>query len=263
MESAAKSQLILILLFILTNFLFTVIGFANHLIPSNKNNLHSNSIKLLTSSNSSPLSALDDFSTIQRYFIGKYSNVEQAMNDLANNQPTAKLGGHELITGYFCYHNKEENCIISSYSLGENNESNPYRYRLYKFYISSDTKFQPYCALMKLYKPSQTTLNKLKQNNFNPLSYIPLLNECEEIVGCDVGWERVVDKTNEIMFRGVLVNGECKVCSEKDPTMKLLVRDEIYLSKLCLSINDRVYTESGDLIIGNIHNMPYLLNKII
>ena len=41
----------------------------------------------------------------------------------------------------------------------------------------------------------------------------------------------------------------------------ITIKDELYLSRQALWVNDRVYSPDGKLLIGNIDNIPYKFDK--
>jgi hypothetical protein len=41
----------------------------------------------------------------------------------------------------------------------------------------------------------------------------------------------------------------------------ITIRDELYVGRNTLWVNDRVYSSDGTLLIGNIDNIPYKFDK--
>ena len=63
------------------------------------------------------------------------------------------------------------------------------------------------------------------------------------------------------IYKGILINGSCQTCSQNDPNLMITIKDELYLSKQTLWVNDRVYSPDGKLLIGNIDDIPYKFDK--
>ena len=64
------------------------------------------------------------------------------------------------------------------------------------------------------------------------------------------------------IYKGILINGSCQTCSQNDPNLMIMIRDELYVGRNSLWVNDRVYSSSdGKLLIGNIDNIPYKFDK--
>jgi hypothetical protein len=199
---------------------------------------------------------------LQNWIIGDFENTQQAANDKNYGKPTAKDGGHELVGISIVPHPTIENVVIAKYFFNKD-EKTPFRFRLYKFFDNyNNTK---YSVTMKIYKPISKTAEHLKKREYNLKNYEPKLNEFEVIENCDLGWKK--EKFLGIFplnnFIGVLVNGEVKVPSQKDPNIILTVRDEIRLWNNKLWLNDQVYTQDGKQIIGNIYGIPYKFVKKI
>ena len=56
-------------------------------------------------------------------------------------------------------------------------------------------------------------------------------------------------------------NDVCTVCSLRDPTIQLIVKDDLKLWMNELWINDRVYDKQGNQLIGNSDGIPYKMKK--
>ena len=64
------------------------------------------------------------------------------------------------------------------------------------------------------------------------------------------------------IYKSILINGSCQTCSQNDPNLMITIRDELYVGRDSLWVNDRVYSSSdGKLLIGNIDNIPYKFDK--
>lgn len=128
---------------------------------------------------------------------------------------------------------------------------------------------------------------------FNQAPLAALLGDFEHLQGCDVRWAPTdpsahattpaarspwdvlgafgalqallpgppLPRPRPVSYRGVLVAGSCRVCSQADPTVQLEVRDDLGLYADRLEINDRVYTLDGLLVIGNSEGVPYIMDR--
>ena len=101
---------------------------------------------------------------------------------------------------------------------------------------------------------TESKLQKLKY--IVPDASLPDISEFEYLDGCDVIWKKQLSS-----YQGLLVNGECKLCSLTNPNLQLVIKDELKLRKNELWINDRVYTSEGKQIIGNKDGIPYKMEK--
>ena len=150
--------------------------------------------------------------------------------------------------------------------------------------------------LMKLYRPKADFETRLKESNYDvskiSLDAESILNSAnyknhlfEYLEGCDVVWtgyyrkrdmlKRLQKKIGAIRkridasvesfsaFDGVLKEGECSICSQNDPNLKLTIKDNLKLTPRSLWINDRVYTSDGVQIIGNPDGVPYKMERIV
>lgn len=203
-------------------------------------------------------------SSVGDWLIGKYDNKIQADNDFLNGKPTAKDGGHEYVEASITKYNMQDHTsqsnLVASYWFGNDPEKVPFRFRLYQ--LETDCSGE-YIAVMKLYKPTDATNEKLKSVSFDLDKYLPSIDDFELLTGCDVGWsdELSFNGNTAPCYKGVLVHGSCTVCSQNDPNLELIIKDELYLWDNTLWINDRVYTKAGQLIIGNTEGVPYKMVK--
>lgn len=190
---------------------------------------------------------------VQDWIVGLYDNKIQAGQDLINGKPTARKGGHEYVEASIT--KVDEGLLIASYWFGNDPSKTPFRFRLYQLVPDKRRQF---ISLMKLYKPTDETNAKLKAVSFNLKEYLPSFEEFELLQGCDVGWSE-----EDGFLKGVLVEGSCTVCSQNDPTVELTIKDELFLWEDALWINDRVYTKTGQLVIGNTEGIPYKMVKSV
>ena len=111
---------------------------------------------------------------------------------------------------------------------------------------------------MKLYRPLLETEENLKRLSYKiPDTLLPdIKTDFEYLEGCDVLWTKSLS-----CYKGILVNGECRLCSLTKPDLELVIKDELKLWKNALWINDRVYTAAGKQIIGNRDGIPYKMEK--
>ena len=165
---------------------------------------------------------------------------------------TAADGGHEFVSAKILSHPFLDNVVIASYFF-EEDVSKTFRYRFYEF-VKDDSKE----IIMKLYRPTLSTEAKLSKLGYVvPDASLPdIIKDFEYLDGCDVVWKKQLSS-----YQGLLVNGECKVCSIQNPEMEFVIKDELILRKNELSINDRVFTSSGKQIIGNKDGIPYKMEK--
>ena len=184
---------------------------------------------------------------------GNFSNKEQAAEDAAQGKLTGLEGGHEFVTACIQKHPSLPDVLVASYYYGTDKTS-VFRYRLYEICGEENLR-------MKLYRPTIEHDVALKSVNYAP-SCAPRLEDFEYLDGCDVVWEQKGDENGLPVYEGTLGEGECTICSQQDPTRMVTVRDNLRVTATELWINDRVYTTTGVLIIGNRDGVPYKLKKI-
>ena len=174
------------------------------------------------------------------------------MAGAAMGKYTAQDGGHEFVSAKIINHPVLNNVVIASYFF-EEDVSKTFRYRFYEF-MRDDSKG----IIMKLYRPLLPTEEKLKKMGYKvPDASLPdITKDFEYLEGCDVVWKKQLSS-----YQGLLVNGECRLCSLTNPETELLIKDELKLRKNELWINDRVYTSTGKQIIGNKDGIPYKMEK--
>ena len=217
---------------------------------------------------------------------GHYNNRAQAEMDAHKGQDTARKGGHEfvsvLIDPYSNNTNTENDSqldesngyssnrliLIARYFYGTDT-SNTFRCRLYEFPEVMDVTLPiKDVVYMKIYKPNYEAEEMLKANAYDLKRYLPSMdNDFEYLSECNLYWK----PTNRLRriaegksFRGKLVNDKgVEIPSQKDPTLTLVVYDDLRITKENLFINDRIYNkETGELIIGNTKNVPYKLRRM-
>jgi len=95
-----------------------------------------------------------------------------------------------------------------------------------------------------------------------------LQRDFEYLSGCDVLWrfrQTTFPFTSWPLpflpryYHGSLAEGSCTICSQQDPSLRLIAKDDLRLSKRRLDINDRVYTLEGKQVIGSADGTPYRL----
>lgn len=194
----------------------------------------------------------------ESYFEGMFSNEEQATEALLLGKPTAAMGGHEFITVSINSHPYINNVRVAAYRIGNNLRIPPFRFRFYElFYPSINDR----TVIMKIYRPTRQIEEKLLSYEYNIEEYLPSnldSDTFEYLDGCDVVW----NWHNQSHYKGELVNKSCIVCSQHDPSIKLLIKDDLHLWKDELWICDKAYTTSGQQIIGNKDGIPYKLKRI-
>ena len=199
--------------------------------------------------------------SITGWFVGIYDNRKQSSRDTAKGKPTARDGGHEHVIASIRPHPLHTDVLISSYYLNSTSQA-PFRFRYYQLLKSDDGVYD---ATMKLFKPKESLASQLKTADY-ALDYSepPLLSEFEEITGGDIGWRRSKHIKTWLRgdhYHGSLVNGTCTTTSQLNPNMTITIKDDLHLWRNELWINDRVYGPNGELLIGNIFNIPYKLKK--
>lgn len=204
------------------------------------------------------------------WFIGKFDNKKQADEDCISSDPDK----HAYVTAEFIVHPQINDIIVAKYYLGKNTSS-VFRFRYYDLSDQHTPRSSPSSLLttitdqlpffmsksirMKILRPSLATLRTLKLKNYDILTYLPSRNDMEHLPGCDVIWKFRVLQSE---FLGVLENGKCEICSQYDPTVKLIVTDKLRLAANRLWIDDRVKNSKGELIIGNKRGIPYICDKL-
>lgn len=203
---------------------------------------------------------------VRTWLIGAYTNEKQATIDFQEGKPTAATGGHELVSAEITPYVVIPGSLLAVYRFGLQKEQKPpFRFRLYQFY---DDPLQNYHCIMTLLRPSTTLESLLKSSNYD-LNAIPAEDKVfEELVGCEVGWKKKLRFINLLpwkasKYEGVLICGSCQLQSSRDPSMMITAKDELNLWKRELWVNDRVYSPSGQLLIGNSEGIPYKFQKMI
>ena len=196
--------------------------------------------------------------TVQSLLTGRFSNAEQAREDALRGKPTALLGGHELVSLDITPHPSEgRTLLMASYRFGESSGSPavpPFRFRYYQF--TSE-------LYMKIYRPTPSTLVKLKSCLFDMSVFTPSLERDMELVkDCDIQW-RALKREEGVGFEGELAKGEAIIASAENPSLLLRVKDSLLLFPDEIRILDRVYSvKDGRLLIGNSEGIPYMYRRI-
>ena len=197
---------------------------------------------------------------VKSMFVGDYSNLSQHTRDNKKGKTKGSDGGHEYVCASAVNHPSREDMLVFKYFYN-NNSSDVFRYRLYQFFIRDKL------LMMSLWKPKPQFEAQLQSQNY--LTTDDQLKDVETnfipLQGCDVIWtpKRFLPKFWHCGFKGRLENHEIILPSQRDPTRQIRVTDDLRLTPKELWINDRVYTHpEGDLIIGNINNVPYKLKRL-
>lgn len=203
---------------------------------------------------------------VRAWLVGAYTNEKQAVEDAKKGKPTAATGGHELVSAEITPYEAIPGSLLAIYRFGFQREQQPpFRFRLYQFY---NDPYNNYDCIMTLLRPSATLEVLLKSNQYN-LNAIPATvqkdNAFVELIGCEVGWKKK-HLFNFVPFwkakyEGVLICGSCQLQSSRDPTMMITAKDDLKLWKRELWVNDRVYSPTGELLIGNTEGIPYKFQK--
>jgi hypothetical protein len=227
-------------IFLLLSYIHLSIGYYQYNIKKNK---------------FKPSSLKNMKTHFESYFEGEFSNEVQANEALLLGKPTAALGGHEFITVSINSHPSLHNIKVAIYRIGNNVAIPPFRFRFYELFYSFDERI-----IMKIYRPTKFTEAKLLCNQYNIKEYLPDTLDSttfEYLNGCDVEWTC----NNQSHYKGELINKSCIICSQNDPNMKLLIKDDLNLWENELWICDKAYTTSGQQIIGNKDGIPYKLKR--
>ena len=192
-------------------------------------------------------------SHVTELLTGNFSNKEQAAEDAAKGKLTGLEGGHEYVTACIQRHPSLPDILVASYYYG-NDMTSVFRYRLYEVCGENG-------LLMKLYRPTIEHNEALKLVKYAPRS-APRLEDFEYLDGCDVVWKQIGQENGQPVYEGNLSQGKCTICSQQDPTRKVTIKDDLRLSVTELWINDRVYSTTGAMIIGNRDGVPYKLKRI-
>ena len=225
--------------------------------------------------------------SVQSLMVGVFSNEEQAARDAREGRPTAALGGHEHVTACIAPHPNKAlpKVLLARYYLGTD-PTRTFRLRCYEF-CEPSADGEP--ARMRLYRPLPATEAVFKSAKYDPThptvlalpsSSLPfggqlrklsadqlLQRDFEYLSGCDVLWHyrqptfpftsRPLPGPFPRYFQGTLAEGSCSICSQTDPNLRLVAKDDLRLSDRRLDINDRVYTVEGKLVIGSASGEPY------
>lgn len=194
-----------------------------------------------------------------RWIHGKFDNYAQVCETYRINPNASDM--HEYVSAKFTEHSTLPNTIIASYYYG-NNTSSVFRFRYYTFQLPTQNKvqslLQPNDVLMKIYRPKPETSQNLKSVDYDIQKYSPRLSEFEYLETCDLLWKYHRFRK---CYRGTLINHKAEIYSQFDPTQKLIVQDDLTLFENNIWINDRVYNQLGQLIIGNKYGIPYKLKR--
>lgn len=217
-----------------------------------------------------PNAMISKFSSISQWeikdrMIGEYNNYEQFSSDCTDGRENNCGDGHEFVSATFMQLPGSPNILVAKYYYGTN-KSDVFRFRYYEFYehesnhawmrILPFSCFIPQSIFMRIYRPSRLCEARLKANCYNE-KVLPTISDFELLKGCVIAWK----KTSRGFWKGKLVGGLCEVASQQNPGVILLVNDELKLWKDELWINDRVFTQSGELLIGNKDGIPYKLKR--
>jgi len=201
----------------------------------------------------------DKLRRFKEWMIGAYDNEQQAAAGAARGKFSARDGGHELVTATIVPHPTLVDVLVAAYYF-ENDPTKVFRFRYYEF-ITDDVNpwRQRGHVVMRLHRPSAAAEAALKAVGYDTTRYLPALDaECEALSGCDVIWRKRPWRRH---YRGELECGTCTLRSQRDPTVEIIVKDDLRLWKDALWINDRVYNKEGELLIGNRDGIPYKLRK--
>ena len=193
------------------------------------------------------------------WLIGSFDNEQQALEGVATGKVTASAGGHEYVCASITPHPFQPELLIAQYYF-DNDTSKTFRFRYYEFPTEESCPWwQRGKVKMRIHRPLLTTEIKLKAISYNITSYLPVLeSEFEPLRGCDVIWQKFPWQN---AYHGKLENDVCTVCSLRDPTIQLIVKDDLKLWMNELWINDRVYDKQGNQLIGNSDGIPYKMKK--
>ena len=195
----------------------------------------------------------------QSWLIGSFDNEQQALEGAAQGKVTASAGGHEYVCASITSHPFRPDLLIAQYYF-DNDTSKTFRFRYYEFPTKESCPWwQRGKVKMRLHRPLLTTEIKLKAISYNITSYLPILeSEFEYLQGCDVIWQKFPWQHS---YQGKLENEVCTICSLRDPTIELFVKDDLKLWVNELWLNDRVYDKQGNQLIGNSEGIPYKMKK--
>ena len=192
----------------------------------------------------------------QSWLIGSFDNEQQALEGIAKGKVTASTGGHEYVCASITSHPFRPELLVAQYYF-DNDTSKTFRFRYYEFLRNESFPWRR--VIMRIHRPLLTTEIKLKAISYNVTSYLPgLESEFELLRGCDVIWQKFPWQN---VYQGKLENDVCTVCSLRDPTIELFVKDDLKLWMNELWINDRVYDKQGNQLIGNSDGIPYKMKK--
>ena len=80
----------------------------------------------------------------------------------------------------------------------------------------------------------------------------------ELLSGCDVVWQQEGHH-----YRGAMPTGSCTVLSQFNNSKSVKVKDELFLDRDALRVDDRGYdADTGRLIYGSVHGEPYTMQRL-
>ena len=192
-----------------------------------------------------------DFREMMEMFPGRYDNQEQVYFEEELGVPEGER--HER-THHIFHPIKLENFPGETFYVQQYQNDDPadiYRQRIYSFEPDHDEN----AIRLTIYTPKNA--DPLVDAHLDPSKLDGL--SPEDMIrrpGCDVFWRREVDQ-----FAGYMKESACTFTSSRT-NKKIIINDDLHLSKNAIWISDRAVDEDGNYVFGNKAGVPHKNNRV-
>jgi len=199
------------------------------------------------------------------WFHGHFDNYAQAASDRAAGLTPRLGGGHEHIHCHVQPLRLDiptaplDACALGTYYF-DGNPQKIFRERLYRMREVQDDEQFGQCIQMSIYRLRKEVCAALRAAGGDAAKVKwSAADVCEQLLipRCDVFWRRGSDS-----FQGSMRTESVVVDSETTGT-QIIVRDDVFLWRDALWVNDRGTDMDGNYLYGNVKDVPYKMVRVL
>lgn len=195
-------------------------------------------------------------------FQGHFDNHAQVTTNEAAGRAPRHGGGHEHI---HCLLRSvpvlgadagDTHVLASYYFNGQPGAI--FRERLYAFEAVADDEQFGKCVRMAIYKLRDPVTAQLRAAGADDVAFSASCDLAEElhVPDADVYWRRCAES-----YEGSMRTESITIISERSGD-EIVVRDDVSLWSDALWVNDRGTTPDGEYVYGNVHEVPYKMDRV-
>jgi len=211
--------------------------------------------------------AKKDILLLSEYLPGNFNNHNQNLTDLTSERES--ISPHEHIHCFIekMNNNSEEKAIFFARYFFPSPSPKLFRLRLYVIYpCEFSTKEKPVTKMEIIRNSEKNKYEAQKQKKFSQEKANRLFKDGTTLSNCIIFWKKIKEngknRYSSEIFQGFMENQGCTILTASSFSF-LHIKDDLILSAYSFWVNDRGFTEDGELLYGNKNGIAFQMERMV